>query len=261
MTQLPAVGDFNYTVDVTVGNIDFTNYNELLAQATTLADWLSQVKLDEDNLAEGKKLVAKVRKKVNELKDYRLGIKRAYDQPLNDFTDRINTISQVVEQAEDTVRRQIRELEEIRREEKRGEIRRIWDLRSAQYPEIPDGAMDFEVFMQNKYLNKTYAMSAVETEMVDYMERFKKDLAFIERLNGSGDGESAAEVYKKAGYDITNIEIPVAQPRESGDEFYIKVFTETHWLEACSLLNRNGIDFEKFRMQRGAEILGKRING
>lgn len=246
MKDLPALQDFDFTVDVRVGQIDFRNYQELLAQATTLADWLAQVTLSEDNLAEGKRLVASVRKKVNELKDFKKSVRQSYMRPLNDLSDRIDAINEVVTKAEDTVRSQIRELEERRRAQKAEEIRRIWDLRRGQYPEIPSEALRFEDFMQPKYCNKTWPMSGVESDMVAHFERVKKDLEFIRRLDPDGD---AVETYREAGGDVTNV-VPRPKREPVRDGWALRILNASDLEKACAALDRESIPYERFFVNR-----------
>lgn len=264
MTQLPALGNFDYTVDVTIGQIDFRNFSDLLSQATQLADWLSQVQLNEENAKEGKKLVAKVRKKVDELKKYRLEIQRAYNRPMQDFTDRINTISDVVSQGEETVRRQLRELEEIRRDQKEAEIKEIWDKRARQYPCCGFDDGDYTRFMQPKYLNKTCSIHTVENEMVAFFEAARKDLEFIERMD-IGDGETAHEVYERLNFDITNVNIPeketkTEEPVHVSDRWVLRLKNPNDLGRACAALDRESIDYDM--VNESVNLYGrKRMNG
>jgi hypothetical protein len=51
--------------------------------------------------------------------------------------------------------------------------------------------LDFNDFVQNKHLNKTTSIDAVEKEMVDFFERTEKDSKVIEKMDKTGELVSA----------------------------------------------------------------------
>ena len=85
----------------------------------------------------------------------------------------------LVRDAENHVRTQVRDLAEQEREDKRQEIVNIFDMRIQHYDF--ESIMGFGDFIENKHLNKSYSISKVEQDLVQWLEMVRRDLAMIDR--------------------------------------------------------------------------------
>lgn len=254
MTNPPEIKEFDYSLTVKEGTVTLDNYDKLLREATVLADYLGQVEVTEENLAEGKRLVAKVRKKVNALDDIRKDLRREFLRPVNELADRISTINKIVTDAEDGIRTQIRGLEERRREERRSELKRIFDLRREHYRKTRD-YMAFEKFLESRHLNKSVSVDSVEREMVDYMERVNKDVNFLLRMAPPDKAGEALTVYavtddaQGALESVTPppMELAEAAPTRNGESVRVVVLEipEDQMARARRVLTGAGVDFSE----------------
>jgi hypothetical protein len=169
-----------------VGSVHFHNYEEILQQATELAEYVSNVVVTEDSVKATKKMLASVNKKVNELEDGRKAIKKELLKPYEEFEQQIKTIAKVVKDADQVVRSQVRELEERDRNEKHHDLVELFEKRSRLYPSLTllFGASEF---IKPQHLNKTISIDKVEQEMVQWFEQRKQDVEFIKDQNNADD--------------------------------------------------------------------------
>lgn len=168
------------------GYIDFQQYNEILLQATNVAKWLETLEINEENLKEAKKLVAEVRKRVNALEDVRKDIKREILKPYQMFETQVKEIVRIVSDAEQINRDKIAIFDEKERDKKFAEVAKIYNLRIVKYPEI-ENLINFDDFIKNEYLNKTYSINKVEMDIVERLEQIKKDIEVINKMDNSTD--------------------------------------------------------------------------
>lgn len=171
------------SVDVKIipGKVEFEGYEILKGQILTIDSFLSQIEVTEDNIKESKKLVAKVRKSANKLDSERIRIKKEMLEPYNDFESQVKEIVSLAKNSEEKVREQIRGLEEIERESKLKEINDIWLKRSQtfEYKEF----VSFEDWFNVKFLNKTYKLSQIESELEDFLLKIETDIVVIKEMD------------------------------------------------------------------------------
>lgn len=168
-------------VNMTSGNFELVGYKQLKYKISMIAQYLEGVEVNEENIKQNKKLVARVRKAVEDLNKERIEFKKAYLEPYQSYADQVKEVSNIAKQAEETVRQQIRELEEIEREQKEEEIRKLFELRLRPYAHKE--LIDFEEFMKPSYANKTYSMNKVEDEIVNFLQTKERDYEALEGLS------------------------------------------------------------------------------
>lgn len=170
---------YNPGVELIQGSVMFPSAKELLKEAQNLNERLSSVVVTEDTIATNKKLVAQVRKKVDELDDVRKLVKKELLKPYETSEKEVKEIVDTVRAGENTVREQLNLLEEARRESMRQEIVNLYELRLKKYPELVKYNISVEYFLKPKHLNKTMSLDKVEREMVDFLESTNRDLDII----------------------------------------------------------------------------------
>ena len=181
MNEITVMPQVNYHV----GFVSFNNHDEILRQATELAEYVSSVVVTEESVKTTKKMLAAVNKKVTELEDGRKAIKKELLAPYEEFEKQIKTIAKVVKDADSVVRSQVRELEERERYAKKVEINELFYKRKRLYP--PLDMFHLEHFLKPSHLNKTMSIFKVEQEMVQWFEQRKKDVEYINTLEHSVD--------------------------------------------------------------------------
>jgi hypothetical protein len=165
------------------GSIEFFEFEDLKEQAEKLAEEIRSVEVDEENIKQSKKLLAAVNKRIKELEDKRIQIKKAMMEPYVLFESQVKEIVSIVKEADDTVRQQVKDLEEMDRLQKEGLIHGIYEKRIRHYS-FRD-LFKFVDFLKPKHLNKTTSIDEVEKEMIDFFEKISRDLRAIEKMPDS----------------------------------------------------------------------------
>ena len=164
-------------IKVEVGTIKFDGFPTLRLSVERLVEKMKTVEVTEENVKESKQLVARVRKEVDALNDERKRVERFYLSPLDDFKRGIKEVGDLIKEAEESVRSQVRTLDEIERETKYQDVQMLFDLRVKAYD--LKGMFDFTDFYRREFTNKTYALSKVESEMVEWLGKIESDLNFL----------------------------------------------------------------------------------
>lgn len=234
------------------GYIDFQQYNEILLQATNVAKWLETLEINEENLKEAKKLVAEVRKRVNALEDVRKDIKREILKPYQMFETQVKEIVRIVSDAEQINRDKIAIFDEKERDKKFAEVAKIYNLRIVKYPEI-ENLINFDDFIKNEYLNKTYSINKVEMDIVERLEQIKKDIEVINKMDNSTD---IMINYLNNGFDL-GLAIQISQSDNELKEkiktneiindkkFYLEFDNESDFKLAKLLLEKEKVKFKE----------------
>jgi hypothetical protein len=164
-------------IEMVQGAIRFMGFDQLKASAIKLADQIATLEVTEDNVKLSKKLLAEVNKRVEELEGRRKKIKNAMMEPYQAFENQVKEIVTIVKDADALVRSQVKEMEQKEREEKEIQIHEIWMKRIAQYS-FKD-MVPFMDFAKPKHLNKTTSIVAVETEMIQFLEKVESDMQVL----------------------------------------------------------------------------------
>lgn len=164
-------------IKVEVGTIKFDGFPTLRLSVERLVEKMKTVEVTEENVKESKQLVARVRKEVDALNDERKRVERFYLSPLDDFKRGIKEVGDLIKEAEESVRSQVRTLDETEREVKYQDVQMLFDLRVKAYD--LKGMFDFTDFYRREFTNKTYALSKVESEMVEWLGKIESDLNFL----------------------------------------------------------------------------------
>lgn len=187
----------NYTnpadsTDVRIENgmILFDQYQLYKKQAEEARDYLLTLKVEPESEQECKRVVALARKMSERLNQEKIRVKKTILEPYNDFEVKVKEIIGIITEGENVARDKLKAIDDQRREEKRAEIRRIWDARCGSF--ISGAYLTFEQFLQDRHLNKTVPMSEVEHEMVVFLMDKSDDIQY---LSEKPRGEEYIEEY------------------------------------------------------------------
>lgn len=167
------------------GNIYFPEYKKLKQQAQELAEWISNITVDPENVKENKRLLAAVNKSVNELETRRKAIKNCMLEPYNEFEQQVKEIVGIVKDADEVVRQQVKALEEQERQAKKATIEDLFNKRIVHYS-FRD-LFTFDDFLKPQHLNKTVTIDSVEKDIVSFLSKITADLKAIESMPESKD--------------------------------------------------------------------------
>lgn len=190
------------------GFVEFPQFENLKEQALDLATNMKTVEVNEETIKDSKKLLAAVNKRVKELEDRRIKIKKFMLDPYTKFESQVKEIVNIVREADETLRQQVRDMEELDRLHKRTQLESIFNKRKLLYT-LGD-LITFEDFMQPKHLNKSQSIESTETEMIEFLERTEKDVKVMQKLS---DVQAHLKAYLET-FDLALAMTQVSQEKE-----------------------------------------------
>ena len=177
------------TIQIVQGSIIFPEYQRIKEMALQLAEAMKEHGVNDETLKTSKKILAAVNKRCKALDAERIRIKKLMLEPYQEFEEQVKEIVGIIKEADETVRQQVKLLEEIERVKKENEIWDIWDKRIKQYKW--GDLIPFTDFIKPKHLNKSTSIEAAEKEMVDFMEQTERDMKVLQKLPDSNAHVSA----------------------------------------------------------------------
>lgn len=246
-------------------NFEIVGYQDLLKELDKLGEYLLSVEITEENIQENKKLVAKVRNLAKQITSERVAFKKEYMKPLDTLTAQTKEIDRRLHNYEDSVRRQIRKLEEEERQKKKQEIEEIFNKRLRSYGgKSAEYLYPFDDFFDPKFLNKSESMNKIEEKMADFFEYRQEDLSAIISFADEMDlnRDTVVNEYLKLGNVSQTInyfkeekerkqrvsealEHRKIKPTQTESEpcYYIKI-KESDYAKAVQLLGIGGVEYE-----------------
>lgn len=190
----------------------FENFEIVEFQIDKICTYLKDVEVTEETISSNKKLVANIRKACNQLDRYRIDVKKELLEPYNELEKKIKELNKKVSSAEETIRVQLRDFEELRREQKEREIEEIFHKRVVHYPY--NLYLDFDKFIKPQHLNKSTPMSTVEHEMVEWLETRKSEINTLLLVGKEKMSEDELlDLYFKRNYNLsTTLELVLMTP-------------------------------------------------
>lgn len=159
------------------GLILFDGYEMYKQRAEEARDYLLTLDVKPESEHECKKIVATARKISEQLNQEKIRIKKTVMEPYTAFENKVKEIIAIITEGEDVARDKLRAIDDQRREEKKEEIRKIWDARCGSFES--GKYLSFDHFLQEKHLNKTTPINAVETEMVEFLQATTSDITIL----------------------------------------------------------------------------------
>ncbi len=191
------------------GKIQFDNYLTMLEQSKKIAEYLGAITVTKDTIKANKKIIAKAREAVNDLENRRIAIKKELLEPYNEFEAKIKNITGIINEADETVRDQIREFEEQERDAKREELEKVWNAKANQFPGT-ESVISFNDFVENRHLNKSVTIKKTTEEMVNKLKQISDDIDVLE-----GYEPDCLLEYKSNGYRLAPAITTVKNRKES----------------------------------------------
>lgn len=237
------------------GAIEWNQYKDLKRQAEELAENILTVEVNEENIKHSKTLLAQVNKRCKELDDRRIKIKNVMMEPYKLFEAQVKEIVGIVKEADEVVRKQVRQLEEEERQQKQALLEDLFNKRLVHYS-FRD-LFSFSDFLKPKHLNKTTTVDSVEREMIEFFEKIAREMHAIEQMP---NGKSVLRFYletKDLAQALTKqhqkeeqerrIEAAYENMQQAEEKIGVwefSIFNEKDAKLAALLLQQNNIKFE-----------------
>lgn len=148
----------------------------------------------EETISEGKKDRANLNKLHGAIDDERKRVKKLCMEPCNRFEKEVKEVLALVDEQISAIDVQIKEVEQIRKEEKQKAVQELFESIGFQK------FVTLEMIWDEKWLNASVALSKVENQMKETMYRIGEEVGTISRLPEFSF--EAMEVYKKT-LDLT----------------------------------------------------------
>jgi hypothetical protein len=176
-------------IELNQGSLVFHDYERIKKEAEDLAEQIKTVEVNEENVKASKKLLAVVNRRLKELEDTRIGIKKTLLEPYQEFEEQVKEIVGIVKEADAEVREQVKLLEEFDRIEKEDAVKEIWEKRISKYS--LGSLIPFDDFAKPKHFNKSTSIDSVEKEMIEFLEHTQKDINVIKTMDNNKEIVSA----------------------------------------------------------------------
>ena len=170
----------NVKVHYSLGEIQ-QNLKEVAASVRKYCDDFKGVVVTEDTVADGKQILANIRKEKKYLDDQRKEIKKAWNAPYLEFEKQVKEVTALYDEPINMINGQIQELEEQRRAKKRETINEIWE--TAKIPDELQGWFSLSELYNPRWENATFKESAIEAEIADRIAMLKMSYDTVKSLH------------------------------------------------------------------------------
>ena len=160
----------NVKVHYSLGEIQ-QNLMEVAASVRKYCDDFKGVVVTEDTVADGKQMLANIRKEKKYLDDQRKEIKKAWNAPYLEFEKQVKEVTALYDEPINMINGQIQELEEQRKAKKRETINEIWT--TAKIPEELQGWFSLSELYNPRWENATFKEKDIEQEISDKVAMLK----------------------------------------------------------------------------------------
>ena len=128
------------------GLIRFDEYELFKKRAEDARDYLIQLDVSPESEQECKRTVATARKISDQLNQEKIRIKKTVLEPYTEFENKVKEIIGIITEGENVARDKLKAIDDQRREEKKEEIRKIWDLRNGSF--LSGNYLTFDHFLR-----------------------------------------------------------------------------------------------------------------
>lgn len=180
------------------------NADEIKREIAEKVSFYEGLVYTDEQMSEAKKDRAKLRKFVDALEAKRKEVKAQCLEPYNAFEKEMKEIVAIVNKPINMIDGQVKAFEESEKVKKFDKICEFWGTLGLPFE------LDLESIFNEKWLNASYKMPAIEAEIVAKLEQIRSDLATLENLAFSFE---AKEVYKSS----LNLNSAIAEGKRLAD--------------------------------------------
>lgn len=170
----------NVKVHYSLGEIQ-QNLKEVAASVRKYCDDFKGVVVTEDTVADGKQMLANIRKEKKYLDDQRKEIKKAWNAPYLEFEKQVKEVTALYDEPINMINGQIQELEEQRKAKKRETINEIWE--ATEIPDELQGWFSLSELYNPRWENATFKEKDIEKEIADRIAMLKMSYDTVKSLH------------------------------------------------------------------------------
>lgn len=165
------------------------NYEEMKAEITSSTEMYKNLVYTDDQIDDAKKKKAELNKWIKVLTDERIKIKKECLKSYEEFEWKIKDLVEIVNESVRSIDKQIKEFEQIKKEEKRKEIEALFETIGFQ------AFVKLEMIWDEKWLNASVSMKSIEEKMRARLNEISTAVFTLNKLPEFGF--EALELYKE----------------------------------------------------------------
>lgn len=189
--------ELNFLVEQKAGIIT-TNFDELKKEIQTVMSAYEGIEVTDDNIAESKKDLAFLRKFKKSLDDKRKEVKKAYMNPYEEFETSFKELNAVIDKPINEIDSQLKEFDKKRIEEKKNQIKALYDENIEDYGEF----IDFESTLEESWQTVSYKAKDYLYHLSEMKIRVRSDLDVIKSLDSEIE-DVLIDIFKQSGNNLS----------------------------------------------------------
>lgn len=155
------------------------NWEQLKAEIAERMEPYQSVLVTADGVTAAKKDLANLRKLESTLEDQRKAIKKECEKPYKEFEARMKEITGIIHLGIDNINTQVKAFEDAEIKEKQSQIEKFYAITADELAEH----ISLDKIWNPKWLNRTYKMAQVETDISDRLNGIRDDLETIRKMD------------------------------------------------------------------------------
>lgn len=155
--------------------IDF-NFEELKKELALQLDKYKKITYTEETMKEAKEDRAKLNKLSKAINNKKIEIHNEFEKPYTEFERKIKIILGMIDEPLQLIDKQVKEFENKQKEEKKQEIEKYFNEKIGDYK----GLINFEQIFIDRWLNATYKMATIQTDIDHIFSKTKSDLTVLD---------------------------------------------------------------------------------
>lgn len=197
------------------------NYTEVKREIAERVEPYKTVLVTEDAIPGAKSDLANLRKASKAINDRKIEIKKEFEKPYKEFEAQVKDVLAVIDEGIGNIDRQIKAFDEAKKDEKRKEILRFYELASADLPK----EVSLNRIWNTKWENAGYKMPDIESEISAILNRLRKDIETVKGMKSANEASLLNTLYmtldisEVVRHEQTLVSIAEANKRTIEDAF------------------------------------------
>lgn len=171
--------------------IDF-NFEQLKTELAESLKKYESLVVTEDTVKDGKKKKSDLNHLKDALDAQRIAVKNKCMEPYTSFESKVRELTGMISQAVDSIDKQVKSFEEIKKQEKQDQIQAIYTSNIGDLEKI----LPIEKMWNARWLNATYRISEIENEIKQTIQKASNDIGIIKAMRTPCEVSMIAEYIK-----------------------------------------------------------------
>lgn len=171
--------------------IDF-NFEQLKSELAENLKKYESLVVTEDTVKDGKKKKSDLNHLKDALDAQRIAVKNKCMEPYTSFESKVRELTGMISQAVDSIDKQVKAFDEIKKQEKQEQIKAIYAANIGDLEKI----LPIEKMWNARWLNATYRIPEIENEIKQTIQKASNDIGIIKAMRTPCEVSMIAEYIK-----------------------------------------------------------------